>query len=237
MARDKDGAIVTTTTNSKDSPKGLLQVLSEIEQYSVAEKEGSSIPEEVLTTEKIRTYWIEGARFSAFSAVATLFLSPFMFAAHEGIIPVFGSYSPSPFERVFIILLTVSASLVTSLLVFAILRKTYCKKITRRAIYALIFGMAFVIVLSTIVMFIVVHILYFNFLTPDHILLMLWRLPEFLRPGYNSYLWMSKFAEQLIPSVYFLTIVNFFSILILTLSVVLGKMKTRRIDKYRKIWR
>ena len=72
MARDKDGAIVTTTTNSKDSPKGLLQVLSEIEQYSVAEKEGSSIPEEVLTTEKIRTYWIEGARFSAFSAVATL---------------------------------------------------------------------------------------------------------------------------------------------------------------------
>src|SRR3972149_2892234 len=192
MARDKDGAIVTTTTNSKDSPKGLLQVLSEIEQYSVAEKEGSSIPEEVLTTEKIRTYWIEGARFSAFSVVATLFLSPFMFAAHEGIIPVFGSYSPSPFEKVFIILLTVSASLVTS---------------------------------------------FFNFLTPDHILLMLWRLPEFLRPGYNSYLWMSKFAEQLIPSVYFLTIVNFFSILILALSVVLGKMKTRRIDKYRKICR
>ncbi|OGP25158.1 MAG: hypothetical protein A2X99_10965 [Deltaproteobacteria bacterium GWB2_55_19] len=236
MARDKDGAIVTTTTNSKNLPKGLLQVLSDIEQYSVAEKEGSSIPEEVLTTEKMRTYWIEGGRVSAFSSVATFILSLFMFAAHDGIIPVFGSYSPSTFERVFILLFTVSSSLVTSLLVFAILRKTYCKNITRKAIYAVTFGMASVIVLSTIVMFIVVHILYFNFLTPDHILRMIWKLPEFLRPGYKTYLWMTKFIEQLIPSVYFLTIVSLFSILILALSVVMGKIKTNRIDKYKKIW-
>ncbi|MCR4288156.1 MAG: hypothetical protein NUW09_09105, partial [Deltaproteobacteria bacterium] len=126
---------------------------------------------------------------------------------------------------------------VTSVLVFVILRKTYCKSITRKAIYALTFGMASVTVFSTIVLFIVVHILYFNFLTPDYILLIIWNLPEFLRPGYNTYLWMTRFTEQLVPSVYFLTIVSLLSILITALSVAMGMIKTRRIDKYRKIWR
>jgi len=65
---------------------------------------------------------------------------------------------------------------------------------------------------------------------------MIWKLPEFLRPSYNNYLWMTKFIEQLIPSVYFLTIVSLLSILILALSVVMGKIKTSRIDKYKKIW-
>lgn len=59
----KDDAYVTTTADNQ-GPQDLLDVLSEIEQFSVAEKMGSPIPDEALTTKHLLSYfWIGFMRF------------------------------------------------------------------------------------------------------------------------------------------------------------------------------
>lgn len=93
---------------------GFLNILSEIEQLSVAER-NSTLPDGALPPGQWLSYFGSGVEIALVGVIVTAFLSPFMFAVHDGIIPVFGSYEFTTFDRVFTVVYTTSFPLGTAL--------------------------------------------------------------------------------------------------------------------------
>lgn len=231
----RDGTVLSPYAQDM-KPRGLLHALSEIEQLSVSEKKGSAIPEEAITTANLISFFTVGVKIAIINILITMVLSPVMFAARGGLIPVFGTYNPSGFDVVYIFLLTISFSTGVALFMFAILRKVYMEHTTKRVVGSFISGFVSGTIFGVFISILLVHIVYYSYLTPEGLSHLYWKIPEFIRPGYRTYWWFMRFGEALIPGVYFQGFVNFFSVLIVLSAYFMARMKTARIKRLNEIW-
>jgi len=231
----KDDAYVATTADTQ-GPQNLLDVLSEIEQFSVAEKMGSPIPEEALTTKHLLSFlWIGFMRFAKVVLV-TAVLSLFFCWARNGLISVFGSYQLTVFDRIFIVVFTLALPIGTSILVSRILWKLYIGSVTQKAIFYLCTGIFAGTVFSASAVIILSHNVYYQYLTPEIFVEIIPGLPQFLQPAQERFYWMTRMFEQVIPGGYVAAFFNLASVAIIGASFVFGKIKTKRINRYREIW-
>jgi len=231
----KDGAYVTTTTDN-EGPQDLLDVLSEIEQSSVAEKMGSPIPDEALTTKHLLSFfWIGFMRFVK-TVLVTAVTSLFFCWANNGLISVFGSYHLSVFDRIFIVVFTLAMPISNSFFVSRILWKLYIGSVTQKAIFYLCSGIFAGTVFSALAIIILSHSFYYQYLTPEAFAEIMPGLPQFLNPGRNRFYWMTELFKQVIPGGYVAAFFSFSAVLIIGISIAVGKVKTKRINRYREIW-
>ena len=230
----KDGTVVSTNVGDI-KPQGLLHALSEIEQFSVAER-ASPIPEEAVTTINILSFFTVGIKIGCVSVLVTSLLSPFSFAAHENVLPVFGSYAPSMLDRAFVFLLSMAFSAGCAFLIFALLSKLYFGNVTRRCAGTLVGGYVAGSVFSSVLVFILYHIVYFKYLAPEPLAELLSYIPEGIRPSTTTYIWLARFTAGLIPASYFQAFIALISMLIVSLSIVVSRIKTRREKEMEEIW-
>lgn len=229
----KGGGSVYSNEPQDMKPQGLLHALSEIEQLSISEKH-SPIPEGALTTIALLGFYNVGLKTALIGAVVTAILSPLMFAAETHLIPVFGGYEPTAFDRVFVVALTISFSLATSLLIFALLRKTYTGNVTRKAIHSLVGGLFTGLAAGSAIIFIVSHIVYYSYLTPEKLIYTLSFLPFGMSGA--AYHWLGRFCENLIPGAYFQAAINVAAGLIILSSVILGRKRAGKEQDMEQMW-
>lgn len=234
MAR-KDDAYVATTADTQ-GPQNLLDVLSEIEQFSVAEKMGSPIPDEALTTKHLLSFfWIGFVRF-VLIALVTAVPSLFFCWANNGLISVFGSYQLSVFERTFIVVFILALPISNSFFVSRILWKLYIGSVTQKGILYLCSGIFAGTVFSATAVIILSHNIYYQYLTPEAFAVSMPGLPQFLQPGQERFYWMTELFEQVIPGGYVAAFFSLAAVIVIGISFAVGKIKTRKINRYREIW-
>lgn len=234
MAKKGDAYVTTTVDNQ--GPLGLLDVLSEIEQFSVAEKMGSPIPDEAITTKHLLSFsWIGFVHFVKLATV-TAVTSLFFCWAHNGLISVFGSYQLSVFDRLFIIVFTLALPIGTSVFVSRILWKLYIGSVTQKAIFYLYSGILAGTVFSTLAIIILFHTVYYQYLTPEAFSVVIPGLPQSMRLGPESIHWMTMLFKQIVPGGYVTAFFDLSAIMIIGISIAIGKIGTKKIDRYRRIW-
>jgi len=234
MAEQKDSYISSDVADV--TPLGLLHALSLIEQYAEAEKQ-SSLSKKILTPKSLSSFFSVGFKASIVSGLVTALLSPMMFAVHMGLIPVFGDYQLTFFDSFFMVFITTSFSLGISFFVFFICARAYSGSVTKRAIHLLVGGLFSGAFFLSIVIFILYHILYYQYLTPEGIAYAFNFFPKFLRPDYRTAYWIFKFSEELIPGAYFQFAVSVSAMFVVGMSVIFGRIRSNKISVEREKWK
>lgn len=170
------------------------------------------------------------------TVLVTAVTSLFFCWANNGLISVFGSYHLSVFDRIFIVVFTLAMPLSNSFFVSRILWKLYIGSVTQKAILYLCSGIFAGTLFSASAVIILSHNVYYQYLTPEAFAETIPGLPQFLRPGQELFSWMTKLFEQVIPGGYVTAFFSLMAILIIGISIAVGKVRTRNINRYREIW-
>jgi hypothetical protein len=240
--RDDQGALIMNDNSSRTTkPKSLIQAISEIEQFSVAEM-SSEIPEGSLPIATALSFMEVGIKSGLMSGLMTAVTTPLMMAAGQRLIPIFGEFEPALFNKTFSIALAVIFPVCFGIFLFAALTKSYAGNITRRAIDYLIGGVSTGTAIKTILFMLLYHYVCFQTLDPDVVvnaLLWLQKLTLFLKLNINYeavFDWLMDFRRILIPSSYFILFINSAFMVILVMALVIGRYRTRVRKEFLKEW-
>ena len=89
-------------------PKGLLDAISEIQQYYVVERSGSTIPVDFFTLGGKLAFFEVGFKGGFLCGLISAFLTPIAIGVIEKYIPIFGSYDATLYDKFFAFLIAVS---------------------------------------------------------------------------------------------------------------------------------
>lgn len=228
MSEKSRGDIFLGTTPPPGKPKGLVDALSEIQQYYVVERSGSPIPDDFFTLGGKLGFFEVGFRAAFLSGIVSALLMPFAFGVIEKYIPIFGSYDPSLFDRIFALVLSVSFSIAHAVFI-AFAGKYYIGSISKSAIKNLLAGFISGALLKMIIIFILFHTIYFYFLSHDFLVRNLLKFRRFIK--YETlekvYRFLTEFKPVFLTSSYFIIFTTFLMVAIPVLSILISSRKTR----------
>jgi hypothetical protein len=238
MTRESRNDVFLGSQPQPSKPKGLIDALSEIQQYFVVERSGSVISEDFLTIGGKLAFFEVGFKGAFLSGLVTAFLTPFAIGVFERYIPIFGSYDPSLFDRVFAIVLATSFSIGYAIFIASVGRY-YIGEITRSAIKNLFFGFATGTLLKLIIAFILFHSIYFFVLEPSSLAKILMKFKPFFK--YETlngiYGFLCDFRPVFLVSSYFLVFTSALVMVFLSGSIVINSRRTRRIIQEEEKWK
>jgi hypothetical protein len=237
MSEKSKGDIFLGVSPPPHKPKGLVDALSEIQQYYVVERSGSPIPEDFFTLGGKLAFFEVGFRAAFLSGIVSALLMPFAFGVIERYIPIFGSYNPSLFDRIFAIVLSISFSIAHSVFI-SLTGKYYIGSISKSAIKNLLGGFISGALLKLVIAFILFHTIYFYFLSQKFLTRNLLKLSPFIK--YETlkkvYLFLMEFRPVFLISSYFLIFSTFLMIIIPILSILISSRRTRKEIEREERW-
>jgi len=243
MANNEDQGllIMTDKTDKSARPKSLIQAISEIEQFSVAEMH-SELPEGAMPTATGFSFLEVGTKSSLLSGAVTALTTPLMIAAGEELIPVFGDRELTLFDKLFSVLITVAIPVSFALFIFVILTRSYAGNITRKAINSLVGGLCTGKAIMIVFVMILFHYVCFVTLSSANVIRAInWVSGIFFVPALHIdfesiYRKIMDIKSVLIPSAYFIAFVNILFIGIVSLALVIGRHKTKIRKEFLREW-
>lgn len=239
---DEQGLLIMTDrTNKSARPKSLIQAISEIEQFSVAEMH-SELPEGSLPTEANCSFYDVGIKSSILSGLVLALTTPLMMAAGDKLLPVFGDRELTFFDRIFSVLITIAFPVSFALFIFVVLTRSYAGNITRKAINSLAGSLSAGNIGMALLISLLYHYISLIFLSSDNVISAIKRVNGiFFVPSLNIdwngiYWWIMDMKAVLIPSSYFIAFVNLLFVGIVSLAVVIGRQKTKIRKEFLREW-
>lgn len=219
-------------------PKGLLDAISEIQQYYVVERSGSTIPEDFFTISGKLAFFEVGFKGGFISGMISALLTPFAIGVVERYIPIFGTYETSLFDRIFAFAIALSFTLGYAFF-FANLGKYYIGGITKSAIKNLLGGVVTGATLKMFIAFMGFHFIYFVLLDPHRLADWLLKLSGTLKHETLNgiYLWLLEFRPVFLTSAYFVVFTTVLMIVIPIIGIMKGARKTRKIMHQENAWK
>ncbi len=227
MSTRDSGIVISTAPVIK--PKGLFDAIAEIEQFYVAESEGSEIPERFFTIKNKIEFFEVGFKGSFISGLVTVLLTPVAIGVIERMIPVFGSHNPSTYDMLFVFSIALSFTIGYSLFI-GVLGRYYRGRVTKSMIRNFIGGVITGAALKLIIAFIFYHFMYLVVLKEERIANFLIYLQPRIKVNYlnNAYIWIINFKPVFLTSAYFVALTTALFILIPLCSIAAGSIKNRR---------
>ncbi len=234
---EKRGDVFLGNQPHPDKPKGLVDALSEIQQYYVVERSGSPIPEDFFTIGGKLAFFEVGFRAAFVSGMVSALLTPFAFGVVERYIPIFGTYEPSLFDRAFALILALSFSVGYAIFI-SMVGGYYIGNLPRLAIRNLLAGFFTGAVLKMVIVFILFHTVYFYFLDGKFLSRNLLKLHPFIK--YQSlekiYNFLMEFKPVFLTSSYFVIVTTVLMIGIPLVTILVVSRRTRRLIKQEQRW-
>ncbi|HWP91825.1 MAG TPA: hypothetical protein VNN20_06475 [Thermodesulfobacteriota bacterium] len=204
MPEGRRGSVIFSPTVSAPKPAGLIDAISEIQQYYIIEKTGQDIPPEFLTIRGVLTFFTVGFKNGLVEGLLLGLFLPLAWGVWEGKIPVFGGIQHDLFTRLFVFILGFGISVSIMVLFGIILAKYYIGNLTRRAVDALVWGRAASLTFKGILIFGVIYVALL-FWTPENVWWVaehIWKSnPEGLYYkvlGMKQAVWMAAWMQLLI---------------------------------------
>ena len=168
MPEGRRGSVIFSPMVPAPKPAGLIDAISEIQQYYIIEKTGQDIPPEFLTIRGVLTFFTVGFKNGLVEGLLLGLFLPLAWGVWEGKIPVFGGIQHDLFTRLFVFILGFGISVSIMVLFGIILAKYYIGNLTRRAVDALVWGRAVSLTFKGILIFGVIYIALL-FWTPENV--------------------------------------------------------------------
>ncbi len=227
MASRESGIVISTAPVVK--PKGLIDAISEIEQFYVAESEGSEIPDRFFTIKNKIEFFEVGFKGSFISGLITVLLTPLAIGVIENMIPVFGSNTPSTYDKLFVFSIALFFTIGYSFFIDMIGRY-YSGRVTISMIRSFVNGLITGAVLKLILAFIFYHFIYLVVLKEERVASFLLSIHSRFKGDYinDVYSWVLNFKPVFLTSAYFIALTTALFILIPLSSIAAGSINNKR---------
>ena len=175
---DESNDVTPITVASSQRPRSFIDVVSIVQNYFLAEKDGNDLPENLLTLKGKIVISEVGFKGAFISGLISILLTPFFVGVIERYIPIFGSYEFTLFDQAFAVALTLSFAMGYSL-ILASIGKYYIGRLSKRAINWLMSGFTMAGILKIIIAFILYNTLYASVLEEGRVArFLLWFYPQ-----------------------------------------------------------
>lgn len=219
-------------------PRSFIDVVSIIEGYFLAEKDGNNLPNNLLTLKGRIVISEVGFKGAAASGIASLLLTPLCIGVLERFIPIFGSYKFSLFDEAFALALTISFAIGYGLIV-ASTGKYYIGNLARRAIRWLMLGLVMAGVVKIILAFVLYNWIYIFILDPErtaHYLMKLY--PTVTYATLNKvFIFLMDFKSVLLVSSNFIMITTILMIVVPWVCILVASRKTKKMIAREEMWK
>jgi len=168
--------VILTDPHGPHKPKGLLDAISEIQQYYTVEKGGSNIPEDFLTLKGKLSFFMVGFKHGSLSGAVSILLTPVALGVVSKYVPIFGSREPTLFDKFLALTIGLSFNLAYSALI-SILRKYNVGSITKTAIRSLLGGIIVAMGVKVVFSWVFFHLMYFIAFDPHNLTQILSKIP------------------------------------------------------------
>ena len=223
MAEDRGGNVVVFGSQY-EKPKSIIDAISELEQYSAVLGD-EEVPESFFTFKQKWEFFEVGFRDAFISGLVTALFTPIAMGVIQKLIPVFGDYPPTLFDRVFAFMLALGFSIGYALLIASLGKHYYSNRITRIAMKNFLTGLFSGTIFKTVIVFLGFHFIYFFIFTPQNTGRALHKLKISGELYYRVYAWLIEFREVFIPSAYFILFTSVLFIAIPVASILYHKRK------------
>lgn len=242
MSKGEQGSGNNTVVQSEladPRPKSLMMALSEIEQFSYAERT-SHIPVEALTSIALMDFSVVGIKYAIKSTIVSALLAPPIMMVEKNLLPVFGDTNTTLFDKFFAYALAISMPMAFALFISYIIQKSLTGDLTRKTIKGVVSGLVIGKLLATFVVWIVFNIVYVSIFTKERIASFIiwfhkkqWKLPW---DAESIYYWLVYARESIIDSIPIIMTINVLFVGIILVSVALGKCNDKRYKKFIEEW-
>lgn len=217
-------------------PRGIIEAISNIEFYHAQEKRGVILSAGFFTLKQKIEYFEVGFRGSFISGLITAMIVPVAIGVVERMIPVFGSTSPTTFDKVFVFLLAFGFTLGYSCFI-ARAASLYIGPYTRSMIRNFIGGVVIGAVGKMIIAFIFFHFLCMVVLTRKHVILLLLRFRKYMEIEtlISIYRWTMEFRPVLLTSSYLIVVTTSIFIAMPLMAMLFVSFRNRRLQKIKAI--
>lgn len=164
----KSGGFTLISSGVPELPRNILDAVSQIQQYYVLEKEGSTIPQDFLTIAGAIDFMSIGTKTAVKTGFFSALLSPLMIGVFSHYIPIFGTFNPTLFDKIWAVIMNFSLTIAFAFFL-AYVGRYYIGNITKSAIKNLFTGILIGAILKAVVIFMLFHTLYHLVLTPDKV--------------------------------------------------------------------
>ena len=241
MSLSKDnqrGDVFIGSAASPGKPKGLLDAISEIQQYYVVERSGSTIPEDFFTLGGKLAFFEVGFKGGLLCGLISALFTPLAIGVFEKYIPIFGTFEMTLYDKFFAFVIALSFSIGYAFF-FASLGKYYIGEISKAAIKNLISGLATGAILKMIIAFIAFHFLYFIVLEPHNLAGTLIKLKWLVSMNKLNTIhqWLGDFRHIFLSSSYFIVFTTFLMVSIPLIGIIIGSQNTRADMDQEKRWK
>ncbi len=218
-------------------PKSFLDVVSIVQNYYLAEKDGYELPDNLLTLKGKMLISEVGLKGAAISALISIPLTPLFVGVVERFIPIFGSYDFSYFDQAFAVVLALSFGMGYSLIVTHI-GKFYAGRLAKRAINYLVFGLMFAASLKLILATIIYNSLYATVLQEERVARYLLKLYPYV--SYETldkaYRFIMTAKPVLLTSTSFVFLSTFLMISVPWVGIMIGAKRAKKAIAREKMW-
>lgn len=217
-------------------PRGIIEAISNIEFYHAQEKRGVILSAGFFTLKQKIEYFEVGFRGSFISGLITAMIVPVAIGVVERMIPVFGSTSPTTFDKLFVFLLAFGFTLGYSCFI-ARAASLYIGPYTRSMIRNFIGGVVIGAVGKMIIAFIFFHFLCMVVLTRKHVILLLLRFRKYMEIEtlISIYRWTLEFRPVLLTSSYLIVVTTSIFIAMPLMAMLFVSFRNRRLQKIKAI--
>jgi hypothetical protein len=235
---DRSNDVTPITVASSQRPRSFIDVVSIVQNYFLAEKDGNDLPENLLTLKGKIVISEVGFKGAFISGLVSILLTPFFVGVIERSIPIFGSYEFTVFDQAFAVALTLSFAMGYSL-ILASIGKFYIGRLSKRAINWLMCGLTMAGILKIIIAFVLYNTLYATVLEEARVArFLLWFYPQVSYPFLNRiYVFLMEVKPVLLTSASFVVLTTFLMITVPWLFIFVTSKKTRKMIERERIWR
>ncbi len=220
------GVVITSSGDMK--PKGLIDAISEIEQFYTTEQSGSEIPERFFTTKNRIEFFEVGFKGAFISGLITALLLPWAIGVFEKKVPVFGVVGGSFFDQIFALLLAFSFTIGYAVFIASVGRY-YEGPFTKSMVRCLLSGVVIGALFKMVIAFLFFHFLYFVILTEERLSTALLHLKD--RVAFETldqiYRWTLGFKPVFLTSAWLVVLTTLIFIAIPMITVGLKSIHSR----------
>lgn len=228
--------IPVQSIEAETRPKGLIEAVSTIEYYHAQEKRGSILSAGFFTLKQKIEYFEVGFRGSFISGLITAMITPLAIGVVERMIPVFGSTTPTTFDKCFIFLLAFGFTLGYACFI-ARAASLYIGPYTRSMIRNFVGGVITGAVAKMIIAFIFFHFLYMVVLTENHVIRLLLRVRKYMETEtfIAIYQWIMEFRPVLLTASYLIVVTTTVFVILPLVAMIFVSIRNRRLEKIKAI--
>lgn len=218
---DRGGAapVMVTGGGATEKPKGLLDAISELEYlYTQEVDKGLELAPGLFTTKDKLLFTELGFRSTFASGLVMALLTPITIGVLEKIIPVFGSTTPSAYDNMFVLVLTLFYLIMYACFLGHGVR-CYYREYTHQMVKSLLSGIFMAALIKAGIAFILFHFLYIVVLTEHNLVKLVALLSKVIsiEKLYGPFKWLMEFRTVFPYSAWFVVLTT-----LLWLGVIYG---------------